>query len=494
MRPLLPLRIVVALLLSLGLAALLILILYLTDLGFAVWERLATAPTGFVVAYALLIALVAGGGGWLIWRLLAPSPAPPSAPPAPTAPPAEPELTARLETAAEQGVDVAALRAELDELARRRAAGRIVVALFGEVSAGKSSLIRALLPDAAVAVDVLGGTTRTVTQHTWTSPAGDALVLADVPGTNEAGGALDTLARAEAERAHLVIYVCDGDLTRDQAAQLDALLALGKPLLLALNKTDRYSADERAQVEARLRERLAGRAELVGVQAGGSEEVLRVLPDGREEWLTRPRPAEVEALRAALQRQLDADPAALEQLRDLAVFSVLARRLERSVAAHRRERGDALVQGYARKAVFGALAAVGPGTDVLIQGYLGVAMLKDLCALYEVPAREVDLQRFVELASGHVKRNLNLLLALAGNVFKAFPGVGTVVGGMLHAVAYGLIFESLGRAVVRSLETRGELAAAPVLRLFEDDLREHLETRARRLAGLVVGRARGHDA
>ena len=33
---------------------------------------------------------------------------------------------------------------------------------------------------------------------------------------------------------------------------------------------------------------------------------------------------------------------------------------------------------------------------------------------------------------------LPLSLAVAGNGLKAFPGVGTVAGGIAHAVAYGL--------------------------------------------------------
>jgi len=152
------------------------------------------------------------------------------------------------------------------------------------------------------------------------------------------------------------------------------------------------------------------------------------------------------------------------------------------------------VQGYSRKAVFGALAAVSPGTDVLIQGYLGFNLMKELCALYEVPAREVDMQRFLDLAGNQLKRSLNLLLALVGNVFKAFPGMGTVVGGMMHAVVYGLIFESLGKAVARSLESRGDLASGPALRMFEDNLSEDLEARAKRLAQLVWARQREGDS
>ena len=140
--------------------------------------------------------------------------------------------------------------------------------------------------------------------------------------------------------------------------------------------------------------------------------------------------------------------------------------------------------------MFGALAAVSPGTDILIQGYLGLNLVKELCALYEVPAREMDMQRFLDLAGNQIRRSMNLLLALVGNVFKAFPGVGTVVGGAIHAVVYGLVFESLGKAIARSLESRGDLVSGPTLRMFEDNLSEDLEARARRLAQLVWTRQR----
>ena len=176
------------------------------------------------------------------------------------------------------------------------------------------------------------------------------------------------------------------------------------------------------------------------------------------------------------------------------MFVLAQQKLDSAVAQHRREKADAIVQSYSRKAVFGALAAVSPGTDVLIQGYLGFNLMKELCALYEVPAREVDMQRFLDLAGNQLKRSLNLLLALVGNVFKAFPGMGTVVGGMMHAVVYGLIFESLGKAVARSLESRGDLASGPALRMFEDNLSEDLEARAKRLAQLVWARQREGDS
>ena len=54
--------------------------------------------------------------------------------------------------------------------------------------------------------------------------------------------------RQEAMRAHLVIYVCDGDLTRSQSEEIKQLCVLNKPIILALNKTDHYSSEQLQQV------------------------------------------------------------------------------------------------------------------------------------------------------------------------------------------------------------------------------------------------------
>jgi GTP-binding protein EngB required for normal cell division len=487
----LPFRLLLAVGASIGVALLLVLVLYLTDLGLSVWERLQRAPTTFWIIYLLMLGTLGAGGVYAVWRVLHwGRPARKARAAVPAKPPDEATLRERLERSAAVGVAVDEIRHELEELQRRRAVGEIVVAVFGEISAGKSSLIRALLPGTDIAVSVRGGTTRAVTHYTWTSAAGDRLILADLPGLNEADGTLDQIARDEALRAHVVVYVCEGDLTRDQYQALRNLVELGSPLIVALNKIDRFTERELDLVRRRLAERVGEPIEVAPVQCGGMEEVTRIYHDGREETTLRERAPRVDELRRALQRYLDTDPQVLDALRDTAVFVLVQRKLDSAVAEHRRAKAEAIVQSYARKAVFGALAAVSPGTDVLIQGYLGFNLIKELCALHEVPAREVDMQRFLDLAGNQIKRSLNLLLALVGNVFKAFPGMGTVVGGMMHAVVYGLIFESLGKAVARSLESRGDLVSGPALRMFEDNLSEDLEARAKRLAQLVWARQR----
>jgi uncharacterized protein len=485
--------------LAIGAALLLILLLwallFVTDTAFSVLERLNRGPALFLYLYGAGFLAVVAAGVYMLWRLLRPRRGG-RGPTEPERPPTQEELEARLAKAKGEGIDVAAAQRELAQLARRKAAGKIHVSFFGEISSGKSSLIQALLPGASLAIAASGGTTREVGEYHWRSPSGDVLILTDMPGTNEVGAGLDDLSRAEALRSHVVVYVCDGDLTRTQFEDLQALLALGKPCILALNKTDRYRRDELDLILQRLRERLgaSARVEVVAVQAGGQREAVRVLPDGTEEAVVVDMPPRVDDLREALQRHLDEDPKVLERLRDSSVFVLAARTLDEAQRRHRAERSAEITTSYARKAMIGAMAAVAPGSDLVIQGYLGVTMVKTLSVLYEVPVRQMDTDLLLELVQKRVARSTTILLAVLGNALKAFPGVGTIAGGLVHAAAYGMIFESLGRAVADSMESRGALRPAQAAQVFEEHLSEDLQTSARRFARLALdlkGEVRG---
>lgn len=489
LRPSQLLRLALALGVTLLTVVLLWVLLVVTDTAYSVWERLKDSPAWFLYLYGIGFLGIAGAGGFAMWRLLRPRREPDAAAGSGSPVPiSREELEERMARASAAGMDVEAVRRELALLAERKVAGKIHVSFFGEISSGKSSLIKALLPGAELAISARGGTTREVCAYRWQSPSGDELILTDMPGTNEVGAGLDEMARSEALRSHVVIYVCDGDLTRSQYDDLRALLELGKPAIVALNKTDRYRREELDQVLARLREHVSGaaRVELAAVQAGGRREALRVLPDGREEWVVRDMGPRVDELRGALQRYLDEDPAVLERLRDSSVFVLAARRLDEAEQGYRRRRAEELTRSYSRKAMIGAMAAITPGSDLIIQGYLGYSLIKALSELYDAPVRKIDTDLLLELAQKRVARSSTIMLALAGNAMKSFPGVGTLVGGLAHAVAYGMIFDALGKAVAASLESRGALRPAQAAQAFEDTLRENLEARARRFARLAL--------
>ncbi|MEN8132878.1 MAG: GTPase domain-containing protein, partial [Pseudomonadota bacterium] len=325
------------------------------------------------------------------------------------------------------------------------------------------------------------------THYSWQAPSGDRLILADVPGFNQLGDPTQTTAREEALRAHMVIYVCDGDLTRDQWLRLEELSLHGKPIIVAINKKDRYSADDLTRIKQQLQKRLPESTQVVAVQSRGHQQIVRVLPDGREEQVERDRPVMVDELVIAVQNQLMDQGEVLNQLRDNAVFLLATGKLDSALENYRERSSDELVERYTRRAVIGGLAAFAPGSDLIIQGALAVALVRALSNLYEIPFRQLDADQLLKaIGKEGMSKTVPILLAIAGNALKSFPGVGTVIGGLSHAVAYGLLFQSLARALVFTLKTQGRLDPDIALESFKEKLGENLAARAKHLASIAI--------
>ena len=277
----LPLRLLVLAALAIGVAVLLGLAIGTLNSLLELYERMLALP--WYARLPLLIALAAAlcAIGVLGWKLLQPARVRhPRRDPA--ALPSRGELEVRIADLRERSTEAGSLERELLELDRRRSSGECHVALFGEISTGKSSLIRALAADAATDVDVLGGTTRLVQHFRGVLPDGRELVVADVPGSAEVDGTQrEQLARDEALRAHVVLYVVASDLTRAQDTELRWLAGFGKPLILVLNKADLFDADESTALVERFATRYADIARaVVPVSAGGSNASNAACPTG----------------------------------------------------------------------------------------------------------------------------------------------------------------------------------------------------------------------
>ncbi|MBS7456402.1 GTPase domain-containing protein [Coralloluteibacterium stylophorae] len=469
-------RWLIAALIALVAAALAWLLIAATESALAVWGRLDTLPGWTRMAFLAALGVFGLGAGVAIWRVLHPG--------APRAPKAAPIDRDRVERRLDAlpGDHTAELARELAASDARRAGGRLHVAVFGDISTGKSALVSALAPGAAQPVDVVGGTTHAVHEVEVVLADGLALALADVPGSNEVDGdAWARLAHVEAARAHALVYVADGDLTRSQAADLRRIGAFGKPVVLALNKSDRYRDSEiEALAEALQRRYRDEIGAVVAVQAGGVDRLRRESDGGVVE---RPRAPRIEPLLRTLRAIARRGPEGLEAARETAVLASVDSRLGELEDELRATRALEIVRGYTRRAVIGALAAIAPGTDLLIQGALATAMLRALAELHGLRVRDLDLDALIGEASGMVRTTTSVTLAIAGNALKAFPGLGTLGGGLVHAVAYGLIFDSLGRAVARTLANTAALDREATLRAFAEELERPSRER---LAGIVA--------
>ena len=467
-------------------------LVFLTESVLNVWDRLIQGPPALLYGYtAVMIALIALAF-WLIWRLVIRRKISPAKKKAASSKLSQDEIERRLREAEAAGVAVDAAREELSELASRQKAGAIHLCFFGEISTGKSSLIKALVPDADVIVDVVGGSTTATRHFRWHNDNGNEILLTDVPGTGGHEQGLDEIAIEEAQRAHVVLFVCDGDLARAEKNDIKRLLALEKPLVLVLNKSDRLDHEEQAAVMQRLLEHLddlgssIGRDRVVAVSAGGKVDVIERSSDGSEDVVRRQRPADIGVLVVAVNHLLAGDADSIDEKRDRAVFRLAADKLADAETQYRGQRAEQLIRNATRKAVLGALASVSPGTDVLVQGYIGTVMTREICKLYGAAPRDLDIEEFLTLSQSRVGRALPLSLAVAGNGLKAFPGIGTVAGGLVHAVAYGLIFDALGRSLVLTLDKHGELVPDKAVQEFEEGISEHIEAGVRRVAKMAV--------
>ncbi|MGB5689649.1 MAG: GTPase [Woeseiaceae bacterium] len=464
-------------------------LLFISEAALNVWDRLKAGPPALLYAYVSVMLLLAVTALWLIWRLVIRRKIAPARKLS-SAPLSKEDIESRLREAEATGVDVSKAQAELKELAARK--DTVHLCFFGEVSSGKSSLIKALVPEANVVVDVVGGSTDDVRHYRWRDDSGAEILLTDVPGIG--GGAREHTEAAveEAKRASVVLFVCDGDLTRSEADSIKSLLAFDKPLVIVLNKADRFTADEQAALMQKLLERVENiggqldRDHVVAVSAGGEIDVIERRDDGSEESTRRTRPADIGVLVVAINRMLAEEGEALDARRERAVFRMAAARLAVAEGEYRLQRSEQIIRSSTRKAIVGALAAISPGTDILIQGYIGTAMTQDLCRLYGAAPRDLDIEEFLSLSQSRVGRALPLSLAVAGNALKAFPGLGTVAGGLVHAVAYGLIFDALGRSLVLTLSRHGALLPDVAAREFEEGISEHLEAGVRRIAKMAL--------
>jgi GTP-binding protein EngB required for normal cell division len=476
------LRIFIAIAVLLITVFLLLFVFLATKTAISLWHELQQLPEWLFYTYLGVIGLVIASSLYIIIRLLLPSKAPDKAAKRPT----ESSIEEDLQHAETTGLDTTEIRAELEALQARKTAGKVYISFFGDISTGKSSLIKALIPEADTQPHIRGGSTQTINEYIWELSSGDQLILVDLPGRNEVAGSWEDMVKDEAIRSQVVVYVTDIDLTRSQFEDITLLQRFGKPLLLTINKSDRYTPAEKEQLKQHIQTFFANPPELIFTSAGGQEEVVRIYPDGREETLMRERKPDIQPLTNALQNTLDEQYDTLNQLRDASVLVLTQQKLDEAKIAFRQEKGKEIIQQSTKKAVLGAMAAVSPGTDLVIQGVLGTRMIQQLCKLYDVPVKQLDIDRFLDFSQEQVKKSVPLLLAVVGNGFKAFPGIGTLAGGMIHAVAYGIIFDTLGKAVLHTLETRGNLKAAPAAMNFKEMLSENLESRAKTFARLVL--------
>lgn len=338
---------------------------------------------------------------------------------------------------------------ELQEMLAKLTSGRVEIAVFGEISTGKSAIINALVGQAVTEVDVQGGWTKEIWHVSWEGSgycipglADSQVVLVDTPGLNEVGGRDRTLmANQAAERADLILFVTDSDLNETEHSALSALAAVHKPIILVLNKIDLYTPEQRERLLNVLRDErvtdLVSPENLVTTAADPREiEYVIESSDGKQRREWRNPPPDIEQLKARILEVLAAEG---KELLTLNAAMYAADRTDRIAAIRvqlRDRRAKQVIASYAGlKAIAVALNPIAVA-DVIGGGAVDVTMVVTLAHIYGL-----------EMSTVHARGLITSIVKAAGWVMlgeatthvlsSAFKGLTLGYGTVLTAVPQG---------------------------------------------------------
>lgn len=364
--------------------------------------------------------------------------------------------------------------ARLESMLAKLERGEVHIAVFGRVSVGKSALANALLGSDAFAVGVLHGTTREAGQRSWREVAGNGVHLIDTPGIDELDGqAREQLAFEVAGVADLVVFVVDGDMTQRERDALATLARTHRPLLLALNKVDRYGEEECASLLVRLRERARGMVQEEDVVAISAEPAplkrVHVDAGGNERTQMIERMPEIETLRARLTAILEREGRTLAALNAGLFAGRVADQVGARIAQARQELAGKVIRQYCiAKAIAVALNPI-PVADLLAAGALDAALVMHLGRVYGLPLTKTEAGNLIAVICAQ-------LAALMGAIWgvhlvaSALKGMSAGLSTLVTAGAQGALAwyatELVGRAAEKYLiagKSWGELGPKRVV-------------------------------
>ncbi|MGI9265375.1 MAG: DUF697 domain-containing protein [Gammaproteobacteria bacterium] len=337
--------------------------------------------------------------------------------------------------------DYASVRDMLDKLEN----GHVHIAAFGRVGVGKSSVLNALLGESRFSTSPLHGETREAGLASWHSEKTGGVYLVDTPGLDEVGGEeRETVAREAAARSDLLVFVADGDLAAPETEALQELVSMGRPVLLALNKCDRYSPEEVGELIARLEERTADLidpANIIAVTADPRPTVRVVrYADGDENEEVGKAAADVHRLRERLWSILEDEGKTLAAMNASLFAGHLSDAVGLKVVEARRNLAEKLVRTYCVAKGVGVAFNPVPVVDLLAAAAIDAGMVVHLSRLYGLPLTRREAGSLISVVVTQMAALMGTVWAvhLVSSALKLGTGGMSVMltAGAQGAVAY----------------------------------------------------------
>ncbi|MHC5110426.1 MAG: YcjF family protein [Planctomycetota bacterium] len=377
---------------------------------------------------------------------------------------------AKPEDAAQESLAAARRQIELvsDEIARTALVDQLdaissdltdqcyTVVVFGTGSAGKTSVVNALLGNRAGATSPVVGTTRDGEIHEYAVGGFEdgPLRLVDTPGLAEFGeGGLvrEELARELAGAGDLLIFVVDQDLRDFEIAPLRSLASLGKRVIMAVNKRDLYGDQDMTDIVAALNKRLGdvvSEGDMVICAADPAPVNVRDSASGRmlEPEMRDPDVADLSERMADILR---ADGRRLLANTILVRANRVARQARESIDSARREHARKIITRFQWTSAGVLFVNPVPGLGALAAAAINYQMITEIAGVFGITVSAADARRLArELAQIMLKMGLvSITTDLLGKALKASL-VGYAAGGAIEAVAGAYLTRLSGAAFV----------------------------------------------
>jgi len=328
--------------------------------------------------------------------------------------------------------------AEIETISEKLQNAEIHIAAFGRVGTGKSSLLNALLGRKAFSTSPLHGETRIQQRSHWDTVNSDHVVLIDTPGIDELEGeAREELARSIARISDIVLMVCEGDLTETEFNAVQDLAGRRRPVLLVLNKSDRYGKGELDALLQHLKARCGEFLEPENILAASAdprpEHIIRIDETGREHPGERSREPDTKALRSRLWNILETEGKTLAALNAALFTTELDGRIAGKIVLARKTVAEKIIRNYC--IAKGLVVAVNPipVADLLAAAGTDVAMVVHLGNVYGFSLSRREASKLLLTISAQML----LLMGAYWGVNMVSAAMKTISAGMSAALTAG---------------------------------------------------------
>ncbi len=347
----------------------------------------------------------------------------------------------------EDAISRQALQEETDALRSQLSDRPLQVVVFGVGSAGKTSLVNALLAEAGRteegAVSAVMGTTKVGTVYPPMQITGikKQISLVDTPGILEAsaeGSDRETSARELATTADLLLFVIDEDLRHTELEILRSLCTIGKRVIVVLNKIDRYLPQDVELILANVRQKLISLIAPSDVVAVSAKPSPITLSSG---GVVQPAP-QLKALKQRLAEILNREAKELIADNVLLRSQQISDRAKQIIDQQRQMQARAIIEKYQWWVVGAVFATPLPIIDLLATAAIHTQMVIEIGKVYGCT---IDQTRGRELATSLTKTIISLGIV---------KGVSQIVTTMISVTVVGLVVRSAVQSITGAYLTR----------------------------------------